>query len=56
MEGLVSIVPVGNIILDPFAGSGTTLIAAKKLERNLIRIEKDARYWRIASDRGTAYL
>ncbi|MGL5512027.1 MAG: DNA methyltransferase [Sporomusa sp.] len=34
-----------------FAGSGTTLVAAKKLERNFIGIEKDAGYWRIAAER-----
>ncbi|MGL5512457.1 MAG: DNA methyltransferase [Sporomusa sp.] len=54
MEQLVSIVPAGSIILDLFAGSGTTLVAAKKLKRNFIGIEKDAGYWRIAADRVTA--
>ncbi|MGL5512630.1 MAG: DNA methyltransferase [Sporomusa sp.] len=54
LEQLVSIVPQGSIILDPFAGSGTTLVAAKKLERIFIGIEKDVGYWNIAADRVTA--
>ena len=54
MEQLVSIVPVGSVILDPFAGSGTTLVAAKNMGRNYIGIEKEIGYWRIAADRVTA--
>lgn len=33
-----------DIILDPFGGIGTTLVACKKLERNCIIIEKDKKY------------
>jgi DNA modification methylase len=30
---------VGDIVLDPFAGSGTTLLASKKLCRNFVGYE-----------------
>jgi DNA modification methylase len=34
----------GDIVLDPFCGSGTTLIAAEQLGRSCYAIEKDPRY------------
>lgn len=34
----------GDLILDPFAGSGTTLATAKKLNRHYIGIEKEKQY------------
>lgn len=34
----------GNLVLDPFIGTGTTAVVAEKLNRNWIGIEKDARY------------
>ena len=40
-----------DLILDPFAGSGTTCIAAKMLNRNYIGIEKEKEYYEIASKR-----
>lgn len=41
----------GDIVLDPFFGSGTTGAVAKKLHRRYIGIEKDARYVQIAKER-----
>ena len=41
----------GNVVLDPFFGSGTTGAVAKKLGRNWIGIERDRKYVRIAQKR-----
>jgi len=41
----------GDIVLDPFAGSGSTALAARCLGRRYIAIEKAARYHRIAKKR-----
>ena len=43
--------PTGGIVLDPFAGSGTTLIAAKKTGRDYIGIEREKDYCKIAEAR-----
>ena len=41
----------GDIIFDPFLGSGTTGVAAIELDRNFIGIEKDETYFKIAKKR-----
>ena len=53
MEYLVTLTstPTGGIVLDPFAGSGTTLVACKKLGRTFIGIEKEEEYCKIAEAR-----
>lgn len=41
----------GETVLDPFAGSGTTLIAAERLGRNWIGIEIDPHWYEVAKAR-----
>lgn len=41
----------GEVVLDPFMGSGTTGVAAKKLSRNFIGIEIDNSYFKMAKAR-----
>ena len=40
--------PKGGLVLDPFGGSGTTGITAKKLQRNFINIELNPEYSEIS--------
>ena len=41
----------GDSIFDPFLGTGTTAVVAKKLGRNYYGIEKEIKYFKAASDR-----
>ena len=43
--------PEGGLVLDPFAGSGTTGVVAKHLARNFIGIELNPEYCRMADER-----
>jgi DNA modification methylase len=42
---------VGDVVLDPFCGTGTTNVAAAKWGRNSIGIEVDPHYHKLASER-----
>lgn len=41
----------GDLVLDPFMGSGTVCMAAKEMKRGYIGIEKEEKYYQIAVDR-----
>ncbi len=43
--------PRGGLVLDPFCGSGSTLVAARELGRDFLGIELDARHHETASRR-----
>lgn len=52
LEFLIRLTTTENqIVLDPFMGSGTTAVAAKKLNRNFIGFEIDATYTLLANQR-----
>lgn len=48
---IVLVTPKGGTVLDPFMGSGTTLVACKELGRNGIGIEQDLKYFKLAQKR-----
>jgi site-specific DNA-methyltransferase (adenine-specific) len=52
MEALIrDFTDPGELVLDPFAGSGTTGVACKRLGRRFLGFERDAKYHAIAERR-----
>ena len=51
MAELIRCVPVGGVVLDPFAGSGSTGVACLRHGRRFIGIEREAAYIEIARQR-----
>lgn len=41
----------GDTVLDPFVGTGTTIVAAAKCGRNSIGVEINPQYWHMAAER-----
>ena len=48
---IISSTSKDDLVLDPFLGSGTTAVVAKKLQRNFIGIEQDPKYISLANKR-----
>jgi adenine-specific DNA-methyltransferase len=48
---IASFSPPGGVVLDPFCGSGSTLVAAKELGRNYFGIEIEAAHCATAARR-----
>ena len=51
MKWCISFFPECRSVIDPFAGSGTTLVAAKALGLTAIAIEREEKYCEVAANR-----
>ena len=51
MERLLSLLPENMSVADPFVGSGSTLIAARRQGRRAVGVESDEHYCEIAAGR-----
>lgn len=51
MVELLRVVPAGGLVVDPFAGSGSTLVAARQLGLRAVGIEADERHCETAARR-----
>jgi DNA modification methylase len=45
----------GDLVYEPFAGSGTTIIAAEQTRRRCVALEIDPRYAQVAIERWEAF-
>lgn len=50
-RAILSMSDVGDVVLDPFMGSGSTGVACLNTGRNFVGIELDEGYYRIARER-----
>ena len=41
----------GEVVLDPFAGSGSTLVGASQVGCRFIGVEREEKFWRLAAER-----
>jgi site-specific DNA-methyltransferase (adenine-specific) len=51
LDWIVKFTEPGELVLDPFMGSGTTGVACEKLGRRFIGVEKDPKYFEMACSR-----
>lgn len=51
MKWAIELCPKADLILDPYMGSGTTIVAALQLGRKVIGIEREEKYFEIACRR-----
>lgn len=51
MERLVEVVPAGDVVLDPFMGSGSTGVACVRTGRSFVGIEVVPEYYEVARRR-----
>lgn len=51
VEDILMCFPKSKVVMDPFLGSGTTLIVAKKLSKDFIGFENNKKYFNLAKKR-----
>lgn len=51
IEDILLCFPKSSVVLDPFAGSGTTLVVAKKLKKYFVGFENNKKYYNLAKKR-----